>query len=160
MRGKLFLSSMLAMLLAISAISIGANALDADQKSVILTVEAGQTVYFDIYMSGGGSADITHAGDINKWVSHASTVSSGEWLEVKIEKYSRSIQISNEFITSGDTKAGAVFDLARTLVRRAERSVTKVHHEGNIKYDVILQYLNRLSSLCFVWVLWEDQQSS
>jgi hypothetical protein len=85
MRGKLLFSSMMALLLVISLISTNASALDADQKSVILTVEAGRTIYFDIYMSGGGSADITHSGDINRWVSHVDTVSSGEWLEVKIE---------------------------------------------------------------------------
>lgn len=85
MRGKLVLSSMLAMMFVISLISTDAGALDADQKSVILTVEAGRTIYVDIYMSGGGSADITHAGDINSWVSHVDSISSGEWLEVKIK---------------------------------------------------------------------------
>ena len=37
-----------------------------------------------------------------------------KWLEDKIHKYSQSIKISNEFVTSGDTTGGATFELART----------------------------------------------
>jgi cob(I)alamin adenosyltransferase len=81
-----------------------------------------------------------------------------QWLESKIQTYSQSIQIPDEFVTSGSTKSGATFDLARTTVRKAERAVAKLHHEGENKYDVILQYLNRLSSLCFVLLLWADQE--
>jgi hypothetical protein len=81
MRGKLILAVFA--ILSIALIS-NANALDSDQKSVILTVEQGKTVYIYLYMSGGGSADITHSGDINNWVSHPDTVASGEWLEIKV----------------------------------------------------------------------------
>lgn len=83
-----------------------------------------------------------------------------EWLEKKIHTYSQPIQISNEFVISGDSSRGAAFDLARTIVRRAERAVAKLHFEGEIEYDLILQYLNRLSSLCFVLLLWEDQKGN
>jgi len=82
MRGKLILSLVVVLSLTIAA---SANALDSDQKSVILTIEQGKTVRFFIYMSGGGSAEITHTGDINKWVSHPDSISSEEWLEVKVE---------------------------------------------------------------------------
>jgi cob(I)alamin adenosyltransferase len=83
-----------------------------------------------------------------------------KWLEDRIHVYSQPIQISIEFVTSGDSLGGAAFDLARTVVRRAERAVAKLHLEGEIEYDIILQYLNRLSSLCFVLLLWEDQKGS
>ena len=81
-----------------------------------------------------------------------------EWLEHMINEYSQTIQISKEFVMSGDSMGGAAFDLARTVVRRAERAVAKLHIEGDLKYEVILQYLNRLSALCFVLSLWENQK--
>jgi cob(I)alamin adenosyltransferase len=38
-------------------------------------------------------------------------------------------------------------------VRRAERHVAKLFHEGEIRNHELLRYLNRLSSLCFLLFL-------
>ena len=81
-----------------------------------------------------------------------------EWLEQQIQKFGQTIQMPNTFELFGDSKGGAAFDMARTIVRRAERAVVKLHLEGDIKYGVILKYLNRLSSLCFVLSLREAQR--
>ena len=57
--------------------------------------------------------------------------------------------IKNFFI-SGATKDGAVLDIARTLIRRAERRVIAAKEEGKIKVSAeTLSYLNRLSSLLY-----------
>ena len=57
--------------------------------------------------------------------------------------------IKNFFI-SGATEDGAVFDIARTLVRRAERRVIAAKEEGKVKISAeTLSYLNRLSSLLY-----------
>ncbi|KKT01185.1 MAG: ATP-cobalamin adenosyltransferase [Candidatus Nomurabacteria bacterium GW2011_GWA2_43_15] len=57
--------------------------------------------------------------------------------------------IKNFFI-SGATKDGAVLDITRTLVRRAERRVIAAREEGKIKMSAeTLAYLNRLSSLLY-----------
>ena len=54
------------------------------------------------------------------------------------------------FFISGATEIGALFDFARTLVRRAERRVIAVHEEGKVKVSTgTLAYLNRLSSLLY-----------
>ncbi len=57
--------------------------------------------------------------------------------------------IKNFFI-SGATKDGAVLDITRTLIRRAERRVIAAKEEGKIKMSAeTLAYLNRLSSLLY-----------
>ena len=57
--------------------------------------------------------------------------------------------IKNFFI-AGATEIGALFDVARTLARRAERRVVATHEEGKVKVDPnTLAYLNRLSSLLY-----------
>jgi len=57
--------------------------------------------------------------------------------------------IKNFFI-SGATKDGAVIDITRTLIRRAERRVVAAKEEGKIKMSAeTLSYLNRLSSLLY-----------
>ena len=63
----------------------------------------------------------------------------------------------NDFIVPGDSPAGAALALARTIVRRSERCVAQLTHEGAIKNPHLLRYLNRLSSLCFALELHENR---
>ena len=79
------------------------------------------------------------------------------WLEEQTDTLSAGIEIPNDFILPGDSPAGAAIDLARTIVRRAERQVTQLLHSGDIDNPELLRYLNRLSSLCFVLELFENQ---
>lgn len=54
------------------------------------------------------------------------------------------------FFIPGATELGAIFDVSRTVARRAERRVVAVHDEGKIKIGQhSLAYLNRLSSLLY-----------
>ena len=81
-----------------------------------------------------------------------------EWLEVQIEKLGHGLD-PHEFVLGGDTTPGAALDLARTIVRRAERLVAKLQHEGELTNPYLLRYLNRLSSLCYVLLLWENREA-
>jgi cob(I)alamin adenosyltransferase len=63
------------------------------------------------------------------------------------------------FILPGDTLSGAALDVARTVVRRAERLVTRLLHDGDLDNPLALAYLNRLSSLLFILARYEDQQA-
>lgn len=79
------------------------------------------------------------------------------WLEEQTDALSELVAIPQEFIIPGDTQAGAAIDLARTIVRRAERRVTLLLHQAEIENVELMRYLNRLSSLCFVLELFENQ---
>lgn len=72
------------------------------------------------------------------------------WLESQTDAITAQVEIPREFIVPGDTVQGAYLDLARTVVRRAERRVSDLFHRGDIQNPELLRYLNRLSSLCFV----------
>ncbi len=93
--------------MAFISISGSASALYTDQRNVVLNLEQGQTAWFYLYMEGAGSADISHSGDINGWVSHQDEVDSGEWLEVRVEvpddadvkTYVESIKADDEVIS-------------------------------------------------------------
>ncbi|VBB05305.1 haem-degrading [Lucifera butyrica] len=63
----------------------------------------------------------------------------------------------NYFVTPGSSSAGAAFDLARTIVRRAERCVVRLKRSGMIPATVPL-YLNRLSDLLFVLARCVEQE--
>jgi cob(I)alamin adenosyltransferase len=77
------------------------------------------------------------------------------WLEGQIERISALVEIPREFITPGDTPASAAFDVARTVVRRAERRLVELSSRGDVENQNLQAYLNRLSSLCFVMELYE-----
>jgi cob(I)alamin adenosyltransferase len=82
-----------------------------------------------------------------------------KWLESRIDNISTVIPIPKEFILSGDTLPGAVMALSRAIVRRAERRVAELFDKGEIRNPVVLQYLNRLSSLCFTLELLENHSA-
>lgn len=80
------------------------------------------------------------------------------WLDESTDHFGAQVPMPREFILAGGTPAGAALDLARTIVRRAERLVVKLIDEGLCKNSEIVPYLNRLSSLCFVLARLEDMQ--
>jgi cob(I)alamin adenosyltransferase len=81
------------------------------------------------------------------------------WLESEVTRFGQEVHMPEEFVLAGDSPSGAAMDVARAIVRRAERRVARLHHEGELPNPEGLKYLNRLSSLCFVLSLWENQQA-
>lgn len=71
-------------------------------------------------------------------------------LEQTEEALKQEVEIPNKFIIPGDTPDGAALDLARTIIRRAERMAVKLLHEGVIENGEVVRYLNRLSDLVFI----------
>ena len=64
--------------------------------------------------------------------------------------------LPEEFIVPGANEVSAVLDLARAIVRRAERRAVEARQaEETVSADVI-QYLNRLSDLLFVLARWQS----
>jgi cob(I)alamin adenosyltransferase len=78
------------------------------------------------------------------------------WLEENTDALTAEVALPKEFVVPGDSLAGAHLDLARTIVRRAERVVVHLLHDGLIENLDLVRYLNRLSSLLFVLELHEN----
>ncbi len=81
------------------------------------------------------------------------------WLEATIEEYDRQVELPKAFIVPGDSQSGACLEISRTVVRRAERLVARLSHEGQLCGDITLRYLNRLSSLLFLMARFEDKHA-
>jgi len=79
------------------------------------------------------------------------------WLEETVDRISTTIDLPKEFVLPGDTIPGGAMSLARSIVRRAERRVTELYFAEAIHNQLILPYLNRLSSLCFILEIQENQ---
>jgi len=72
-----------------------------------------------------------------------------ERLEKLVEDWNAGLPPLKEFILPGGSRAAAAAHLARTVCRRAERSVVALGRAEKVS-DLARQYLNRLSDLLFV----------
>jgi len=80
-----------------------------------------------------------------------------KWLEQQTDELSEIVEMPKQFILPGDTLGGAALSLARAVVRRAERRVVSLFDGEEVGNADLQRYLNRLSSLCFVLELLENQ---
>jgi cob(I)alamin adenosyltransferase len=61
------------------------------------------------------------------------------------------IEMPQEFVVPGETPTSAALELARTILRRAERRTVALSRSGLVPGPHLIPYLNRLADL--VWVL-------
>lgn len=88
------------------------------------------------------------------------TVEHVQLLEQMEEELKREVEIPNKFIIPGDTLDGAALDLARTIIRRAERMAVRLLHDGVIQNTEVVRYLNRLSDFIFILARYIEVKSS
>ncbi len=62
-----------------------------------------------------------------------------------------SIVLPSEFVVPGETVTSAALELARTILRRAERRAVTLRRDGLVPGEYLVPYLNRLADL--LWVL-------
>lgn len=72
-----------------------------------------------------------------------------EYLEKRIDEVNADLAPLNSFILPGGSKTAAALHMARTVVRRAERTCVSLNEETPLNPEAI-KYLNRLSDLLFV----------
>ncbi len=76
-------------------------------------------------------------------------------LEPLIDDLTGRFDPPTEFVLPGQSPTAAVLDLARTVVRRAERSALAVATQGSS----VVPYLNRLSDLLWTMARWQEGQA-
>ncbi len=72
-------------------------------------------------------------------------------LEQACDKYNENLPVLRSFILPGGAPGAALLHLARTAVRRAERSAwAAIEVHGDTMNELAARYLNRLSDLLFI----------
>ena len=100
----------------------------------------------DLFAIGARLADPSHriAGRVTKAVVSAEDIAR---LETWIDALDGELPALRRFILAGGSSAGASLHVARTVCRRAERSMVALGEEA---FEAeLLQYVNRLSDLLF-----------
>lgn len=88
------------------------------------------------------------------------TAAMVERLEATIAELEREVEMPRAFIMPGDTAASGALDLARAIIRRAERRAVSLHEAGLTRNPEIVRYLNRLSSLVYLLARYEDKKAA
>jgi len=81
-------------------------------------------------------------------------------LEDLIDDFEAKIDMPREFIIPGACVSSAALDVARTVLRRAERRTVALKEAGQLMNEEILKYLNRLSDLVFTLARYEEKHGS
>lgn len=111
-----------------------AETLPADARELL------DTVQHDLFDLGGETAIPGHVLMTEAQVAR---------LERGLEAFNSSLPPLKEFILPGGTRAAALAHLARTVCRRAERSLVALARSEQVS-GIARVYLNRLSDLLFV----------
>jgi cob(I)alamin adenosyltransferase len=77
-------------------------------------------------------------------------------LEQLIDQVTERFPPVTEFVVPGHDRLSAALDLARTMIRRAERRTLRATAEGSLAGV----YLNRLSDLVWTMARWQEQGES
>jgi len=91
-------------------------------------------------------------------IGMAVTAEHVRWLEETEEQLKAAVEIPNKFVIPGDSPDGAALDLARTIIRRAERMTVRLLHDGIIANAETVRYLNRLSDVVFILARYLEAQ--
>lgn len=90
----------------------------------------------------------------SKLVDGATLVTAAmvEQLEQRVTDVAAQFELPSEFVVPGQDRVSALLDVARTVVRRAERAAAAIAVDGSH----VIPYLNRLSTLLWTLARWVE----
>jgi cob(I)alamin adenosyltransferase len=129
---------------AVAALGLARAAADAAGSEEILALQR------ELFVVGADLA--TNPAERGKLRPGVSLVSADmtQRLERRIDELVAERALPNVFIVPGANAASAALDLARSVIRRAERQVVAMERAGRVVNEEVRRYLNRLSDLLFV----------
>jgi cob(I)alamin adenosyltransferase len=77
-------------------------------------------------------------------------------LEPVIDRYMAQVDLPPKFVIPGGSELSAHLDVARTIIRRAERRVVLIKLDGALASTEVISFLNRASDLCFAMARYAD----
>ena len=106
-----------------------------------------------------GAELATDAAEYPKLQRHFSVVTPEmvDCLERLIDELDAHVTLPRAFIIPGASQASAALDMARAVVRRAERRVVALQEMEQLHNPQVLRYLNRLADLVFMLARYEDR---
>ena len=106
-----------------------------------------------------GAELATDAESHEKLAQHFKAVSAEmtQALEAHIGALDAEVELPPSFIVPGASPASAALDVARSVLRRAERRAVELQERSMLANREVLRYLNRASDLVFMLARYEDR---
>jgi cob(I)alamin adenosyltransferase len=79
-----------------------------------------------------------------------------EEAEALIDRYMSEVELPPKFVIPGGNLISAHLDVARTVIRRAERHVATLVGEDQIASETLVHFVNRASDLAYAMARWID----
>jgi len=110
----------------------------------------------DIFVAGAELATAPEAAErLEDGVSRATEAMVAE-LEGLIDRYMSEVELPPQFVIPGGNQLSAQLDVARTVVRRAERRISELNEEGEIASETVIHFVNRASDLVYAMARFAD----
>jgi cob(I)alamin adenosyltransferase len=77
-------------------------------------------------------------------------------LERLIDRYMAAVDLPPKFVIPGGNQLSAQLDVARTVIRRAERRVSALNEAGELSGETVIHFVNRASDLAFAMARFAD----
>lgn len=78
------------------------------------------------------------------------------WAEERIDHYMNLVELPPQFVIPGGTTLSAQIDVARAVIRRAERRISQLAQEGELAAEALLHFVNRASDLAWAMARFAD----
>jgi cob(I)alamin adenosyltransferase len=129
---------------AVAALGLARASVDPPMREEILALQR------ELFIVGADLATNPHErGKLEPEVSLVTEAMTTR-LERRIDELVAQRALPQAFVVPGANTGSAALDLARSVVRRAERHVVAMEHERRQVNPEVRRYLNRLSDLLFV----------
>jgi len=138
---------------ACSALGLARALCGPDQAELaadILSVQDG------IYIAGAELATAPEAAErLEAGVSRTTETMVSE-LEERIDRYMSEVELAPQFVIPGGNQLSAQLDVARTVIRRAERRISALNEAGELSDETVIHFVNRASDLAFAMARYAD----
>ena len=101
----------------------------------------------ELFVAGAELATAPRRPSGSRTASAASPTAMVESLEPAIDRYMDRVELPPKFVIPGGTTLSAQLDVARAVLRRAERRVVALQQADELASEAVLRYLNRASDL-------------
>jgi cob(I)alamin adenosyltransferase len=110
----------------------------------------------DLFIAGAELATAPEASErLVDGVSRVTPEMAAE-LEGLIDRYMDRVELPPKFVIPGGTQLSAQLDLARAVLRRAERRTVALDAEGGLASGELLRFLNRASDAAYAMAQFAD----
>lgn len=138
---------------AASALGVARSLCGADQAELAADLLRLQD---DLFIAGAELATAPEAAErLVDGVSRVTAAMAAE-LESVIDRYMAQVELPPKFVIPGGTQLSAQLDVARTVIRRAERRTVVIAQEGGLASPELLRFLNRASDAAYAMARFAD----